>query len=134
MGSTDEVILFDGVCNLCNASVNFIIDRDPDSRFSFASLQSEKAVELLRKSTVNPKALDGIILIKKEKIFQNSSAVLLIAKGLSGLWPMMYLFIIVPSFIRDGVYKLIARNRYRWFGKSDQCRMPTSDLQARFID
>ncbi|MEM6524908.1 MAG: DCC1-like thiol-disulfide oxidoreductase family protein [Bacteroidota bacterium] len=129
-----SVILFDGVCNLCNGSVNFVIDRDKKDQFKFAPLQSEFARKKLIEVGINNKALDTIILLNKDGSVQSkSSAALHIAKSLSGLWPLLYIFIIIPKFIRDLIYDFIARNRYRWFGKTDQCRMPTPELTQRFV-
>ncbi|MEM7106890.1 MAG: DCC1-like thiol-disulfide oxidoreductase family protein [Bacteroidota bacterium] len=131
---TKSVILFDGVCNLCNGAVNFIIDRDKMSQFKFAPLQSEFAERELSNVGINSEDLDTIILLTANgKVRTKSSAALYIAKGLSGLWPLLFIFIILPKFIRDLVYDFVARNRYRWFGKSDQCRMPTPELTQRFI-
>ena len=138
MGSADQVeqiVLFDGVCNLCNSSVNFIVDRDPKVRFKFAALQSEKGQELLSQILrANESSFDSIVLISNNSVYIKSSAALRIAKNLKGLWPILYSFIIIPKPIRDFVYDFIAKNRYKWFGKSDACRIPTPDLQSRFIE
>ncbi len=123
-------VLFDGVCNLCNASVNFVIDRDKRSYFKFAPLQSEAAKALGETVTGDP---DSIVLIENGKRHDKSGAALRIARRLNGAWPLLFLFIIVPPFIRDSVYRYIARNRYKWFGKADACRMPTPELKARFL-
>lgn len=127
-----DVIFFDGICNLCNGAVNFIIDRDPKQKFQFASLQSTKAKELLPNKLLD---VDSIILLTKEgKLYNKSRAALEIAKNLSGFWFLLYIFKIIPRFISDGVYDLIAKNRYKWFGKRDTCRVPTSQLQERFLE
>ena len=126
------VILFDGVCNLCNASVNFVIDRDPDGLFQFAALQSDFAAGLIEKYGVG-QGLDTIVLVESGKVYDRSTAALRIARHLSGPWPVLYVGIIIPKFIRDIVYRFIARNRYRWFGQTEQCRVPTAELQARFL-
>lgn len=133
------IVLFDGVCNLCNGAVNFIIDRDKPGNFRFAALQSERASALLVQQ--GAKALapgadpDSIVLLEGGKLYEHSTAALRIARRLSGLWPALYyLFIWVPRPIRDWVYRFIARNRYRWFGKADACRMPTPALKARFLE
>lgn len=129
-----EVILFDGVCNLCNGAVNFVIDRDKKGRFKFASLQSQFAKERLRTTEIDSSKLDTIVLLKPDgRVKSKSSAALEIARRLSGLWPLLYVFIILPPFIRDWGYDLIAKNRYRWFGRTDQCRMPSKELLHRFI-
>lgn len=138
MGSADQVeqiVLFDGVCNLCNSSVNFIIDRDPKARFKFAALQSEKGQELLSQILrTNESSFDSIVLISNNSVYIKSSAALRIARHLNGLWPILYSFMIIPKPLRDFVYDFIAKNRYKWFGKSDVCRIPTPDLQSRFIE
>ena len=127
-----SIILFDGVCNLCNGSVNFIIDHDKKNRFKFTSLQSDKGQELLKKHNLN-QALESIILIENKMAYQKSDAALHISKKLSFPFSSLYIFIIVPQFIRDKIYNLIARNRYKWFGKSESCRIPTPELKAKFI-
>ena len=127
------VILFDGVCNLCNASVNFVIDRDHDSLFKLAALQSGPGEELLQKYQLSSDYLESIVLIDDHGVWRNSTAALRIARRLSGAWRLMYAFIIVPRPLRDAVYGWIARNRYKWFGKKDSCRLPTPDIATRFL-
>ena len=126
------LILFDGVCNLCNASVNFVIDRDPEGVFQFASLQSDFAAGIVAKHEIG-QGLDTIVLLEGGKVYNRSTAALRIARHLNGGWSALYLGIIVPKFLRDVVYKFIARNRYRWFGQTQECRVQSSDLQARFL-
>ncbi|MEP0987769.1 DCC1-like thiol-disulfide oxidoreductase family protein [Ekhidna sp.] len=128
------VIFFDGVCNLCNASIQFIIKRDKQNRFLFSSLQSDYAKLNLPPSFTEDQNLQSIILKKGNKVAKKSSAVLTIAKALSGVWPILYVFIIIPKFIRDWFYDIIARNRYKWFGKKDHCMIPSPELKSRFID
>ena len=128
------IVLFDGVCNLCNHSVNFIIDRDKDQRFKFASLQSEIGQKLLHQYALDTQYLDSIVLIDGDKMYKKSTAALQVAKHLKGAWSWLYALIIFPRFIRDAVYDFIGRNRYRWFGKEDACRIPTPELRARFLD
>jgi len=130
---TDQIILFDGVCNLCNGSVQFVIQRDPKGRFNFAALQSDAAKQLLKDYQLPVSDLYSIILIKKGKVYQRSSAALEIARGLSGLWPLLYVFVVIPRFIRDGIYNWIAKNRYRWFGQKEECMIPTPELKSRFL-
>ncbi|MEQ9467383.1 MAG: thiol-disulfide oxidoreductase DCC family protein [Ekhidna sp.] len=130
----EQVIFFDGVCNLCNSSVQFIIKRDKRDRFRFASLQSEFAFENLPETLSDKSALQSIVLKNGDGIKTKSTAALTIARQLSGLWPILYLFMIVPKFIRDWVYDIIAKNRYKWFGKEDQCMIPSPELKSRFID
>lgn len=133
MSTNNPVILFDGVCNLCNAAVSFTLERDPDDKFRYASLQSEYGQELLAKHGLSQESFDSFILQEGDEIYLKSTGALRAARGLSGLWPLAYAFIIVPRPIRDGVYGFIARNRYRWFGKKDQCMIPSPDVRARFL-
>ena len=129
------VVLFDGVCNLCHGAVQFIVDRDPRGTFQFASLQSERAAALLREHGRNPPEGDpeSVVLVEDGRIYEHSTAALRIALRLGGLWSLLYGFVIVPRFVRDAVYRFIARNRYRWFGRTEQCRVPTPELRARFL-
>ena len=127
------VILFDGVCNLCNKSVSLIIDNDPGRHFYYASLQSEIAQELLAGKTVDSKMLDSVLLVEGDKVYDRSTAALRIARRMKGLWSWFYAFIIVPAFLRDFFYKIIARNRYRWFGKKNTCRLPTPEERELFL-
>lgn len=126
-------ILFDGVCNLCNASVNFVLDRDPGT-FLFGSLQSEAAQELLYAAGIADHGLTSMVLIEGGRAYTESDAVLRIAGQLPGPVRLLTAFRVVPAWIRDPVYRWVARNRYRWFGRLDTCRLPTPELQARFID
>ncbi len=138
MGATDPVeqsiIFFDGVCNLCNHSVQFIIKRDKKGQFQFASLQSAKAVELLPEEFIQGDNFQSIVLLKGDRHYKKSTAALMVAKKLSGLWPALYVFIIIPAFIRDVFYDIIAKNRYLLFGKKDQCMIPSPEMKHRFID
>ena len=129
-----SIILFDGVCNLCNNSIQFIIKRDKKKHFLYASLQSDAAQNLLLQFQLKNSDFDSIILIEKGKVYQKSSAILKIASHLNGLWKLSYGFIIVPKIIRDFVYTIIAKNRYKWFGKKDVCMIPTKELKMRFLD
>ena len=130
-----SVILFDGVCNLCNGAVLFIIDRDPRQRFLFAPLQSDFAVELL--ATLDEElpvaGADSIVLIEGGRVYQRSDAAVRIAKQLRSPWPLLSVFTSVPRGLRDRVYDLVARNRYRWFGREGACRIPTPELRQRFL-
>lgn len=128
------VLLFDGVCNLCAGSVQFIIKRDPKARLQFAALQSETGQAILRKFNLPEKELKSLVFYENGKVYNRSSGALKVARYLSGLWPLLYGFIIVPRFIRDAVYDFIGRNRYRWFGKKTECWIPTPALKQRFID
>ncbi len=131
------VILFDGICNLCNNSVNFVIDRDKAGKFKFAALQAPEAKPYLEMCNRSADDLDdllkSIVLIEGGVFYSKSTAALRIAKNLDGLWPLLYAFILVPRFLRDIVYDWIARNRYNWFGKRESCRLPTPELMQRFL-
>jgi predicted DCC family thiol-disulfide oxidoreductase YuxK len=129
------VVFFDGVCNLCNGAVQFILDRDARAQFRFAPLQSEAAEKILVAPGLarEREARDSIILVEGDKVYRRSGAVLRIARRLGAPWSAAYVFILVPRFVRDAVYKVIARNRYRWFGRTEQCRVPTPELRARFL-
>ena len=127
------VILFDGVCNLCNASVRFIIRRDRKNNFRFASLQSDFARQLFQQLQFDASGIDSVVLYENGKLYVRSTAALKIARSLSGLWFLLYGLIVVPPFIRDAVYDFIAHNRYKWFGKKDFCAMPEPGMKERFI-
>jgi predicted DCC family thiol-disulfide oxidoreductase YuxK len=114
--------------------VNFIIDRDPKGVFKFAPLQSQTAIEILSQHGVDIEKMDSIVFYSKGMIYQRSRAALEIAKRMSGGWPLFYVFMIVLPFIRNFFYDLVARNRYKWFGKRETCRIPTPDLKSRFLD
>lgn len=128
------VVFFDGLCNLCNASVNFILERDKKGIFRFASLQGDFAKKTLPTDYTRQHDLPSLVLLMNGKILVKSTAALTIARHLLGLWPVLYTFIIIPPFIRHAVYNFIARNRYRWFGKKEECTLPTPELKARFFD
>jgi len=124
------VILFDGVCNLCTGSVQFVIERDSRKRFRFASLQSPVAEKLLGRRD----DLESMVLVQDGKTYRKSTAALLIAKRLDGLWPALSVFLVVPRFLRDAVYDWIGRRRYRMFGKRDVCWTPSPELAERFLN
>ena len=138
MTTQDEhpVVLFDGVCNLCNGAVNFLVDRDPRAKLRFASLQSSAGRALLE--GLGHALADGdpesIVLVDGGLVYERSTAALRIARHLSGPWSLLAVLFVVPAFLRDLVYRWVASNRYRWFGKSDVCRVPTPELRARFIE
>lgn len=128
-----SIILFDGVCNFCNSSVNKIIKYDKKNKFKFAALQSDTGKKILEKHAIDSTKIDSIILIENDNAFIKSTAVLKIAKHLSGLYPIAYGFIIIPAFVRNIVYNFIARNRYKWFGKKNSCMIPTAEVKEKFI-
>lgn len=128
------VILFDGVCNFCNATINFLIDRDRKGVFKFAALQSEPGKEILASYHINALTdFDSVIVEKEGKLYHKSDAALEIARNMGGMWKLLYGFKIIPKFIRDFVYDLVAKNRYRFMGKMNACRIPTPELRARFL-
>ncbi len=129
------IVLFDGVCNFCNDSVRFIIKRDKNDLFRFASLQSSLGQKLTKERGIDTTKIDSIILIKPaEAYYIKSDAALNIAKKLSALYPLLSLFLVLPRGFRDFFYDIIARNRYKWFGKKEACPMPTPEERAKFLD
>jgi len=132
--NTNPVILFDGVCNLCNSSVLFIIKHDPKRQFRFASLQGDYGQQVLKRFQLPANSLNSFILLKDNKIYTHSTGALKVAKELSGGWPLLYAFIIIPPFIRNAVYQIIANNRYKWFGKKESCMVPSAAMKALFYD
>jgi predicted DCC family thiol-disulfide oxidoreductase YuxK len=131
--SSPPTVFFDGVCNLCNWSVRFIIKRDPRGQFRFAALQSDAARALLAKAGVDGQAGDTMLLLEDGRLFDRSTAALRIARRLRFPWRLAYGLIILPRPLRDWLYRIIARHRYRWFGKRDVCMVPTPELQSRFV-
>ena len=131
--ANQPVILFDGVCNFCNGAVNFAIKRDKKARLKFATLQSGIASQLLDKFNLSARDLNSFVLIENGKVYTRSTAALKVFRYLDGLWPLMYGFIIVPIFLRDAIYKLIAKNRYKWFGIRKECMIPTPGIRSRFF-
>lgn len=127
------VIFFDGVCNLCNNSVDFIIKRDKQATFQFASLQSDVASRLLSQHDYTVGEMTTLVLLQDGQIYTRSRAALEICRKLDGLWPLLYIFRWVPAFIRDSIYNWVSRNRYRWFGKRDSCRIPEEHEKVRFL-
>ena len=127
------VILFDGICNFCDSSVNFIIKRDNAGYFKFAPLQSEIGQKLLDEYKIDKLGTDSIILIENKTAYTHSTAALRIARKLGGIWSLLYIFIIVPKFIRDFFYRLFAKYRYKMFGKKAECMIPTPEIRERFL-
>ena len=130
----NNIVLFDGVCNLCSGSVKFVIKRDRHQLFKFASLQSDFGQRQLEKFNIDKNFLHSLILIRGNQFFLRSSAGLEIARKLDFPWPILYVFIIVPRFLRDGIYDWISSRRYRFFGKKDACWIPTPALKERFLE
>jgi predicted DCC family thiol-disulfide oxidoreductase YuxK len=132
-GFMKNIILFDGVCNFCNQSVQFIIKRDPKGIFQFASLQSEVAHKLIKRYGINEN-IDSFVLISDDTFFVKSNAALKVCRKLNGIWKWLYVCYAVPRPIRDFFYDIIAKNRYKWFGKNDHCLLPSQDIRNRFLD
>ncbi len=129
------LILFDGVCNLCESTVHFVVRRDRNKQFRFASLQSEAAEDLLSSHQYDFGTLSSVLLIADDEMYRKSRAALQIVRRLDGAWPLLYyVFFWVPKFIADPVYDFIANRRYRWFGMKSECWIPDDDLRERFID
>jgi predicted DCC family thiol-disulfide oxidoreductase YuxK len=127
------IILFDGVCNLCNGTVQFILKRDKKKQFLFASLQGEFGQKTLGGLGLTGGDPNSFILLEGENIYTHSTGALRVSLHLGGIWKFLYGLIIIPRFIRDGVYNFISRNRYRWFGKREECFLPSADTRERFL-
>jgi predicted DCC family thiol-disulfide oxidoreductase YuxK len=130
----NPVILFDGVCNLCSSTVQFVIKNDKNQRFSFASLQSHYGLKLLANFNLSNKELNSFILHKDGKIFTRSTGALMVARELNTPWSWLYFLMIIPAPVRNFVYSLIAKNRYKWFGKKEACWIPSPNLKSRFFN
>lgn len=128
------ILLFDGVCNLCNASVQWVLKRDRKGIFKFAALQSETGQRLLQQFGFSQENFDTVVLVDGERVFTRSDAPLEIVRRLGGFWSLFFVFKIIPRFIRDAVYNWVARNRYRWFGRKDECMLPRPEWKNRFLD
>lgn len=128
-----SIIFFDGVCNLCNSSIDFVLKRDKKDKFLVGALQDDLSRKILADHQVKEAYLDSIILLEDGVIYYKSTAALRIARHLSGLWPVFYPLIIVPKVLRDSVYDWIGTNRYKWFGKKNTCRLPTPEEKAKFL-
>lgn len=126
-----SIILFDGVCNLCNGTIDFVIKRDRKRKYRYASLQSEIGAKVAGSFSVG--GMETILLVEDGRTYDRSSAILRIMKGLGGVYLLLFSLIIIPKFLRDFVYKIVARNRYRWFGTRDSCRLPSPDERALFL-
>ena len=133
MNAHGAVLLFDGVCNFCNWSVNFLLRRDRDGIFRFAALQSEAGRKLLAEAGLQRHNLDGMVLIEGSEVTLKSTAALKAAKRLPGLWFMTGLLLAVPRSLRDWCYDAFAARRYRWFGKREACMVPTAEMRSRFL-
>ena len=129
----ERIILFDGVCNLCNSSVQVIIKKDPAGKFKFASLQGDAGQKLLKKHGISTD-INSFVLIENEKIYMKSNAALCVGKQLNGAWKLAPVFFIIPRIIRDYLYDIIAKNRYKWFGKKESCMLPSPAWKNKFLE
>lgn len=132
--NTQPIILFDGVCNLCNRSVHYVIRHDTNALFLFASLQGKTGQQLLKQYGLPDSAMNSFVLIHNNKAYTQSTAALLVAQKLRGPVKFLYVFRFIPAFVRDLVYQLIAKNRYKWFGRKDTCMVPSKLLVNRFLN
>lgn len=130
--TSPPVVLFDGVCKLCNGSVNFILPRDRKGRLKLAPLQSDYGRAVLEKYGMHTDPMDSMMLLEGERLTVKSTAVIRISKYLDGAWPLCMVALVIPRFIRDFIYDIIAKNRYRWFGKYDSCPLPDAKFEDRF--
>jgi predicted DCC family thiol-disulfide oxidoreductase YuxK len=133
MNPNDHIVLFDGVCNLCNRSVQFVIKHDKHKLYKFASLQSEAGRQLLIKGGLDPNSINSIILIYKGKYYNRSTAALKLLTSLNWHWKFFNVFLLIPTSFRDYIYNTIAKNRYRWFGKRKECYLPNLSIIDRFL-
>ena len=134
MEKTDQpIIIFDGVCNLCEYSVNFIVKNDRQGKFTFVSAQSEIGENLQRLHGVDTLQDGTVVLLKGDHVYAKSDAVMEIAKELDGFWRFLHVFKFLPKSVRDFMYVIISKNRYRWFGKKDECLLPDEHLKKRFL-
>ena len=129
-----KIVLFDGVCNLCSSSVQFILKHDKKNQFLFGSLQGHYGQEMLQKYQLPSSEFNSFMLIEEGNLYTKSTGALRMLKHIGGFWSLAYVFIIVPKFIRDAVYNLVARNRYKWFGKKNECWLPRPEWKAKFLD
>jgi predicted DCC family thiol-disulfide oxidoreductase YuxK len=130
----NPVILFDGVCNFCNGAINFVLKQDKKSVFRFAPLQSEAGRRLLQQYNLPTEEFESFVLIDQGKVYKKSNAALRVMNKLPWYWKESQIFRLIPTIFRDAIYDFIARNRYKWFGKKDQCMVPTAEMRSRFLD
>ncbi len=132
-GETQRIILFDGVCNLCNGLVQFVIKRDKNAAFTFGSLQSQEGQRLLKENNLPTDDFDSFVYLRDRKVHRKSTGALYVLKDLGGAWKLAFGFIVIPAPVRDFLYGLIAKNRYSFFGRREVCMLPTPELQSRFL-
>ncbi len=134
MEHPDRLVLFDGVCNFCNFWIQFALKHDKKGKLKFGSLQGTTAQQILPQYNIDPAVLTSVIFIEDGIAYRESTAALKVCKHLDGGWKLLYLFIVIPAFLRDGIYKWIGRNRYKWFGKQESCMLPSPEQRARFVE
>lgn len=132
--NNQPIILFDGICNFCNSAVNFTIKRNTKANILFAPMQSAAGQKLLQQHDLPLDDMQSFIFIENGVVYKQSTAALIVCRHLKGLWPLCYGLIIIPKFIRDGIYNWIAKNRYKWFGVRQQCMIPSPDVKTRFLN
>ena len=133
LSKTNPILLFDGVCNLCNGAVQFVIKYGSKNTLRFTALQSETGQQILEHFNLPKEEIFSVILVENEQVYVRSSAALRMYKNMGGFWSLMYFFIIIPNPIRDAFYNFIAKNRYKWFGEKENCMIPTPELKSRFL-
>jgi predicted DCC family thiol-disulfide oxidoreductase YuxK len=131
--TSGRIVLFDGVCNLCNGFVRFLIERDLRSKLRFGALQSRSARQLLEGTPVDADALETVVYLRDGRLLTRSTAAIAVVADLGGGWRTLRLLLIVPAVIRDVVYEAVSRRRYRWFGERDACMVPTPEVMSRFL-
>lgn len=129
-----KILLFDGVCNLCNNTILFVIKRDRKKQIRFGAIQSQEGNKFLQKFGIDQQYLGSLIFIDEGKVYLKSSGALRLSKYLSGLWPLLYALMVIPAFIRNPIYDFVAANRYKWFGKKEVCMIPTPELKSLFLN
>ena len=134
MKEPNKILLFDGVCNLCNGTVQFVLRNDKNKDAVFSSLQSEVGQQILKENNLNRSEFDSIIYYRNKKVLIKSTSVLNLLKDMGGIWPLFFPLIIIPTFIRDFIYDWVAKNRYRWFGKAESCMLPLPEYRNRFYE
>jgi predicted DCC family thiol-disulfide oxidoreductase YuxK len=130
----NRLVLFDGVCNFCNFWIQFALNRDRKGKLSFGSLQGSTAQQVLPQYKIDPTVIASVIFIEDGIAYRESTAALKVCRHLDGGWKLLYGLIIIPAFIRDGIYKWIGKNRYKWFGKQESCMLPSPEQRSRFVD
>ncbi|MFD2033357.1 thiol-disulfide oxidoreductase DCC family protein [Belliella marina] len=128
-----SIVLFDGVCNLCNNAIDFIIRNDKNDNFKVGALQDEAVKKILSDYTIDEEYLDSLVLIQGDEVYYKSTAALKIGKELGGFWKLFYVGMILPRSLRDSIYDWVAKNRYKWYGKKETCRLPTAEEKAKFL-